>query len=441
MADFTDLAQAQAALADPNLPGPQLALISTLQPTLRAQVAAHPNAYPQLLSFIATNADDAARAIAAQRLAPPAPAAPEAPVAAAPPAADETVASAPQEPVADETVAAAPQEPVDADETILRMPAEPAADETIIPTPEAAEPLEAEEIAPEPAVAEAEPATPEPEEIAPAGPVFAASPDLGQPFTANYPPDQVVYPPDQVGYPSMPPNYPPAQTAYPPAQAAYPPAPPVYPPPPGGPAGPYGFPLQQRKSKNGLIFGIIGAVVVAAAGVGLYLWQPWAGGGHSNPVLTTAQVEQLLTSTVLESLPDSSDGWESRSVLLDIPWTGDSCVAAILRVDELESTTYATIDSIDRGIGSAHLVNFTVPVNTDEEFFSNLQSCYTSTLTGSFTEVEGGVVAENDGNRTFYYGSVAVEIWSDPKGQIDTEDFMKRLVTAVDAVAAGKKVP
>lgn len=51
-ADLRNLAAARAALADPTTPGEDLATIAELHPSLAAEVAAHPNIYPDLLTWL-----------------------------------------------------------------------------------------------------------------------------------------------------------------------------------------------------------------------------------------------------------------------------------------------------------------------------------------------------------------------------------------------------
>ena len=64
-----DVAAAQAALADPGLPAASLAEIAASQPSLWPAVVAHPNAYPQLLDWLAAQGDETVRTAVAQRLA------------------------------------------------------------------------------------------------------------------------------------------------------------------------------------------------------------------------------------------------------------------------------------------------------------------------------------------------------------------------------------
>lgn len=53
MTDWSNPDQARAALADPRLPDFELAAIAAVHPALWPQVAAHPAAYPDLLSWLA----------------------------------------------------------------------------------------------------------------------------------------------------------------------------------------------------------------------------------------------------------------------------------------------------------------------------------------------------------------------------------------------------
>ncbi|MDR1512292.1 MAG: hypothetical protein LBS56_02245, partial [Propionibacteriaceae bacterium] len=52
MTDWKDIADAQAALDDPNLPAADLAAIVKAHKSLRAQAAVHPSAYPDLLDWL-----------------------------------------------------------------------------------------------------------------------------------------------------------------------------------------------------------------------------------------------------------------------------------------------------------------------------------------------------------------------------------------------------
>jgi len=54
MADFSDLVTATNAVVDPSTSAADLAQIAQLQPSLRPQVAAHPNVYPALLQWMET---------------------------------------------------------------------------------------------------------------------------------------------------------------------------------------------------------------------------------------------------------------------------------------------------------------------------------------------------------------------------------------------------
>jgi len=56
VSDFSDLLTATRAVVDPRTSAADLTLITQAQPGLRAQVAAHPNAYPQLLAWIGQQA-------------------------------------------------------------------------------------------------------------------------------------------------------------------------------------------------------------------------------------------------------------------------------------------------------------------------------------------------------------------------------------------------
>ena len=66
MVDY-DPVSAAAAVADPATPGLELAEIAALFPELRVLVAAHPNAYAQLLDWLAGQGDSRVAAVVAKR--------------------------------------------------------------------------------------------------------------------------------------------------------------------------------------------------------------------------------------------------------------------------------------------------------------------------------------------------------------------------------------
>ena len=68
MIDYSEFARAARAVVDPNTPAADLANIAELQPGLWAQVAGHPNAYPDLLTWLDSVGDTPVKvAIAARR--------------------------------------------------------------------------------------------------------------------------------------------------------------------------------------------------------------------------------------------------------------------------------------------------------------------------------------------------------------------------------------
>ncbi|MDR0283411.1 MAG: discoidin domain-containing protein [Propionibacteriaceae bacterium] len=71
MAEYSTLALAAAALADPRTPGEDLALIAQTYPTLWISVASHPNAYPGLLAWLEQYGDAAVHQVVAARRAQP----------------------------------------------------------------------------------------------------------------------------------------------------------------------------------------------------------------------------------------------------------------------------------------------------------------------------------------------------------------------------------
>ena len=89
MSDFSDLLTATRSVVDPRTSAADLALITQAQPGLRAQVAAHPNAYPQLLDWLGEHGDAAVKqAVDARQAAssiPAVPPPPPPPAAAYPP--------------------------------------------------------------------------------------------------------------------------------------------------------------------------------------------------------------------------------------------------------------------------------------------------------------------------------------------------------------------
>ncbi|MCL2489734.1 MAG: hypothetical protein FWF36_03260 [Propionibacteriaceae bacterium] len=72
MADFSDLMTATRAIVDPITSGADLAQIAQAQPSLWPQVAGHPNAYPELLTWLDNNGDAATKqAVAVSRVSHP----------------------------------------------------------------------------------------------------------------------------------------------------------------------------------------------------------------------------------------------------------------------------------------------------------------------------------------------------------------------------------
>jgi len=69
MADYSDLAAATQAVADPATSGADLAQIASWHAKLHLQVAIHANADAELLTWLGANSDDATRQVAAARLA------------------------------------------------------------------------------------------------------------------------------------------------------------------------------------------------------------------------------------------------------------------------------------------------------------------------------------------------------------------------------------
>jgi len=61
MADYSDLATAAKAVVDPATSAADLAQITQTQPSLWAQIAGHPNAFPGLLDWLAANGDVSVR--------------------------------------------------------------------------------------------------------------------------------------------------------------------------------------------------------------------------------------------------------------------------------------------------------------------------------------------------------------------------------------------
>jgi hypothetical protein len=69
MTDFKDIYAAQLAVSDTSTSAAELAQIAGLQPSLRAAVAIHPNAYRELLDWLAEQGDAQVQAIVASRKA------------------------------------------------------------------------------------------------------------------------------------------------------------------------------------------------------------------------------------------------------------------------------------------------------------------------------------------------------------------------------------
>jgi hypothetical protein len=67
MADYTDSAQAEAALNNPDLPPAELAALAYAQPSSWVEVAKHKSAYPGLLQWLADVGDDEVRAAVKSR--------------------------------------------------------------------------------------------------------------------------------------------------------------------------------------------------------------------------------------------------------------------------------------------------------------------------------------------------------------------------------------
>jgi len=67
MADYSDLAAATQAVADPCTSAADLAQIASWHAKLQRQVAAHPNADPDMLSWLGVNTGDLAKQVAAER--------------------------------------------------------------------------------------------------------------------------------------------------------------------------------------------------------------------------------------------------------------------------------------------------------------------------------------------------------------------------------------
>lgn len=67
MADWSDLAAATQAVADPSTPAEDLAAITGAQKSLWVPIARHPNAYPALLDWLSAQGDEEVRAAVASR--------------------------------------------------------------------------------------------------------------------------------------------------------------------------------------------------------------------------------------------------------------------------------------------------------------------------------------------------------------------------------------
>ncbi|MDR0848700.1 MAG: hypothetical protein LBN10_06625 [Propionibacteriaceae bacterium] len=71
MADWSNIREAQSALVSPYTSGADLSAIAQAQPSLWAGVAVHPNAFPELLSWLGQYGDATVQAALASRMAAP----------------------------------------------------------------------------------------------------------------------------------------------------------------------------------------------------------------------------------------------------------------------------------------------------------------------------------------------------------------------------------
>ena len=134
MTTYDDLAQAAAALADPTISSRELMSIAQAYPSLWADVAGHPNAYPDLLSWLQTVGDDTVReAIAAREPSPEIPSPPPPPPADEQPA-DESPKDTGTE--ASDTEADAQSTPLESDNPIALEASTPVEESIDFQTPD-----------------------------------------------------------------------------------------------------------------------------------------------------------------------------------------------------------------------------------------------------------------------------------------------------------------
>ncbi|MDR2280705.1 MAG: hypothetical protein LBE07_07605 [Gordonia sp. (in: high G+C Gram-positive bacteria)] len=126
---------------------------------------------------------------------------------------------------------------------------------------------------------------------------------------------------------------PPAQTPNQYAPPQYGQQPPRFGPAPFGPPNQFGYPPLPKKSRTGLIVGLITLVAVVAVGVGVLIWQPWKSDAGSGPHTETAMLDNSIALTV-----EVPEGWTITTGLVE-----DKNVTMI--VPDSETRTPAQIDS------------------------------------------------------------------------------------------------
>jgi len=390
-----------AALDDPTTSAAELARIAVDRPDLRARIAAHPAAYPELLGWLVAQGDPAvAAAVAARAAAQQAATQPAAP----PPAPAPAPAPAPQaEPVAQQPAAPAPTAAVPtaaepaAQQPVAEPAAEPAAAPPVAPEPVAAEPAApaAEPVAPATA---AHPVVPDPA-AQPAAPVAAqpepaaqpAAPVAPEPVAAQQPaaPGPVPPPVTPVAQPAAPQSGVPAQPYAAPAQPYATPAA-GYPGQPGGPVDPldaeYAPVGEQPKPRRraGLW---VGAAVAAVAVVGVGGYAVWANvlsklGGAGSPDAAVTQLVEgvadrdgvavygVLAPSEVASFRDAFDG--ASDLADDSQIDPDKLKAALDALSVEIKDLDLDVDEVDEGLAKVTIAGGTLTVDADAEEITDL---------------------------------------------------------------------
>jgi hypothetical protein len=315
MADWSNIETALAGLRQPGTSPSDLAAIAAAQPSLRAQVAAHPSAYPGLLDWLDTvGGPDVKAAVAARR-------------------AGQQQVRAPQPPVQPQPAAQAYQQPQVAQPQPVAQPQvaqpyqhQPRPAQPVYPAPwpaQAAQPQQAPQPAPQPY---------------PTGPTYAATPTTTGAQQAVPPVPEQPSP----AYPGFEP------AAQPVAQQPY--QDDLY----------FMRPAEPKKPTlvKKLVIGLVALLLVAAGVVAaIYFWP-------DNTKLTSEQFEKLATTT----LPASRAGGVALEVASNATTGYPSCAdEAALKEFALG---YASHDSASESIRL-----FDTPKHADQ-YASTLYACW-----------------------------------------------------------------